>query len=101
MNSGSRFLAEIRRTTSSLSPLGTVSVSTSVTKPYLYSWFANASMVSVDVLIVPPYLDLTWDRPLDSLQPSAHRRVTARQQLGEERLGPTCSQRRAADALLQ
>ena len=34
-HSGSPFLAEIRRTTSSLSPFGTISCSTSVTKPYL------------------------------------------------------------------
>ena len=38
---------------SSLSPLGTMSCSTSVTNPYLYSVFASCSMTSVDVLICP------------------------------------------------
>src|SRR5262249_376084 len=50
--SGSCFLAEMRRTTSSLRPRGTVSLSISVTKPHLYSWFASFSMVSVAVLMV-------------------------------------------------
>ncbi len=35
---GSRFLAEIMRMVSSLSPFGASSDSMSVTKPYLYSW---------------------------------------------------------------
>ena len=35
MNAGSRFLAEITRMTSSLSPAGTLSDSMSVMKPYL------------------------------------------------------------------
>src|SRR5262249_61729278 len=48
-HSGSFFFCEISRTISSLSPFGIVSVSTSVTKPYLYSRFASCSIVSVDV----------------------------------------------------
>jgi Fe-S cluster assembly protein SufB len=43
------FFAEITRMTSSLSPFGTVSVSTSVKNPYLYSRVASCSMVSVEV----------------------------------------------------
>src|SRR5574337_549477 len=54
MNSGSFFFAEIMRMTSSLNPQGIVSASTSVTKPYLYSWLARASIAFVDVLIVSP-----------------------------------------------
>ncbi len=50
-HSGSRFFAEIRRTTSSLRPFGTLSVSTSVTKPYRYSRLASSSIVRVAVLI--------------------------------------------------
>src|ERR1039457_326085 len=47
---GSFFLAEIRRTTSSLRPRGMASASMSVTKPHLYSWLANVSMVLVESL---------------------------------------------------
>src|SRR5688572_16565944 len=46
-HAGSFFLAEISRTTSSLSPFGISSASTSVTNPYLYSRVASSSMVSV------------------------------------------------------
>src|SRR5258708_27372172 len=54
-HSGSFFFFEIRRTTSSLRPFGMVSLSTSVTKPYLYSRLASCSMVSVDVDILILY----------------------------------------------
>src|SRR5687767_5111166 len=52
-HSGSPFLAEMRRTTSSFSPFGMVSASTSVKKPYLYSRVASCSMVSgaVDIIL--------------------------------------------------
>src|SRR5580698_3086479 len=49
---GSFFLAEIRRMMSSFKPGGADSVSTSVTKPYLYSCLTRLSIVSVAVLIV-------------------------------------------------
>src|SRR3954467_1765891 len=52
-HSGSFFFCEIRRTTSSLSPFGIVSLSTSLTKPYLYSRLASCSIVSVAVLMSP------------------------------------------------
>ena len=52
MNSGSFFLLEMRRMTSSFSPGGMVSVSMSEVKPYLYSVLTNSWMVSVAVLIV-------------------------------------------------
>ena len=41
-HAGSFFFAEIRRTVSSLNPRGTVSCSTSVTNPYLYSRLARS-----------------------------------------------------------
>src|SRR5437868_8788433 len=44
MNSGSFFFAEMVRIMSSLSPGGTVSVSTSVTNPYAYSRLTSASI---------------------------------------------------------
>src|SRR5437879_741861 len=62
INFGSFFLAEIMRTMSSLKPRGTVSVSMSVTKPYLYSRLASSSIVLVAVVIVS--ID-----PLESLVP--------------------------------
>jgi len=41
--------------TSSLRPFGTVSISTSVTKPYLYSCFAICSWMTVlDTMGTPP-----------------------------------------------
>src|SRR3954462_353741 len=49
IHSRSSFLAEMKRTTSSLNPGSRVSCSTSVMKPNLYSCVANCSMVSVDV----------------------------------------------------
>src|SRR5438045_2195733 len=51
MKSGSFFLAEICRMVPSFKPRGTVSVSTSVTKPYLYSRFASSWIVLVAVVI--------------------------------------------------
>ena len=51
MNSGSFFLAEITRTTSSFSPGGSASASMSLTKPHLYSRVARASSVFVVVLM--------------------------------------------------
>src|SRR5579864_7497556 len=51
MNSGSFFLAEIRRMMSSFNPLGILSSSTSVTKPHLYSRPARSWMVFTSVLI--------------------------------------------------
>src|SRR5690242_4257895 len=48
---GSFFLEEISRTVSSVNPGGALSDSTSVTKPYLYSFLTRPSMVSVAVLI--------------------------------------------------
>src|SRR5437899_12256776 len=45
MNSGSFFLAEIRRMVSSFRPLGTLSSSISVTKPHLYSRSAKSRIV--------------------------------------------------------
>src|SRR5436309_7789505 len=50
-HSGSPFLAEIRRITSSLSPTGTVSDSMSVTKPALYSRAAMSLAVMASELI--------------------------------------------------
>src|SRR5438132_13495523 len=52
MNFGSPFFAEIVRMSSSLRPLGTVSASMSVMKPYLYSRLASSSIVLVAVVIV-------------------------------------------------
>ena len=49
LNVGSFFFAEIRRIVSSVNPFGMVSVSISVTKPYLYSLFVNNS-AAVDIL---------------------------------------------------
>src|SRR6266850_1692549 len=57
MNSGSRFLVEIIRTISSLSPRGNVSASTSVTKPYWYSFSVRSWMVLVEVFM--PFLFLS------------------------------------------
>src|SRR5262245_47199974 len=54
IHAGSCFFSEMRRTTSSLSPLGRVSASISVTKPYLYSCVASSSIVVVGVLIACP-----------------------------------------------
>ena len=64
--SGSSFLEEISRTTSSLRPLAILSVSISVTKPYLYGWLTDprertghsgqpalAWMVSMEIVRVP------------------------------------------------
>src|SRR6266849_1387459 len=46
-HSGSFFLAEIKRTVSSLKPRGIVSDSMSVTQPYLYSRFVSISAVLI------------------------------------------------------
>src|SRR3989304_5232862 len=54
MNCGSPFFVEIRRMMSSFSPRGATSDSISVTKPYLYSRLARASIVFVVVLIGSP-----------------------------------------------
>jgi len=53
-HAGSRFFSEISRTTSTLRPFGTVSASTSVTKPYWYSRLASSSIVRVAVVIGGP-----------------------------------------------
>src|SRR5512133_2820575 len=53
-HAGSFFFSQIVRTTSSFKPFWRTSCSISVTKPYLYSRLARASMVSVDVLIASP-----------------------------------------------
>src|SRR3954471_22031231 len=53
-HSGSPFFFEISRMISSFNPGGADSVSTSVTKPYLYSCLTNPSIVSVAVLIKSP-----------------------------------------------
>ncbi len=47
MNSGSPFLAEIKRMTSSFRPGGTVSAPMSVMNPYWYSRAARDSIVSI------------------------------------------------------
>src|SRR5574340_1351966 len=47
MNAGSFFFAEMRRITSSESPGATLSVSTSVTKPCVYSRLISSSMWAV------------------------------------------------------
>src|SRR5947209_5467299 len=54
MNSGSSFLAEIKRMTSSFRPRGSVSVSMSVMKPSLYSRLASSAIVLVAVGINTP-----------------------------------------------
>src|SRR5688572_22520515 len=51
MNGGSFFFAEIMRMMSSFSPRGTVSVSTSVTKP---CWYSRVTRDSIDELIKTP-----------------------------------------------
>src|SRR5512145_604543 len=51
MKSGSFFLAEITRTTSSFRPGGTVSASISLTKPYLYSRLARSSTVFTEAFM--------------------------------------------------
>src|SRR6185437_10916500 len=51
-HSGSFFLVEISRMMFSFKPGGADSVSTSVTKPYLYSCWTKPSIVSVAVLIL-------------------------------------------------
>src|SRR3989442_1945822 len=53
MKSGSPFLAEMRRTTSSLRPLGTTSASISVTKPCRYGRFSNVSSVVLMIDVGP------------------------------------------------
>src|SRR5437879_7250568 len=58
MKVGSFFLAEIKRTISSLSPRGTVSASISVTNPYLYSWLTRSSVVYVAVFMVSTFIFL-------------------------------------------
>ena len=65
MKVGSFFLAEIKRTISSLSPRGTVSASISVTNPYLYSWLTRSSVVYVAVFMVStfPFLRLVCPIP--------------------------------------
>src|SRR5207302_8933697 len=50
IHSGSRFLAEISRITSSFRPAGTISDSMSVTKPYLYGCWTWASIL---VIVLP------------------------------------------------
>src|SRR5256712_3806430 len=50
IHSGSPFLAEIRRITSSFKPAGTTSDSMSVTKPYLYGCWTCASIL---VILLP------------------------------------------------
>src|SRR6266496_694533 len=62
MNCGSRFLAAISRTVSSFRPLGTLSDSTSETKPHLYSRSARSRIVFTLVLMSSPGL-LRPDRP--------------------------------------
>src|SRR5256885_17244461 len=52
MNSGSPFLAEIRRMVFSLRPLGTRSSSMSLMNPHLYSRSARSRIVSTFVLMV-------------------------------------------------
>src|SRR3712207_4177668 len=47
IHSGSPFFSEMRRTVSSVSPLGITSDSMSVTKPYLYSLFVKSSMLLI------------------------------------------------------
>src|SRR3954464_951735 len=65
MNSGSFFFAEIVRIMSSLSPAGTVSVSTSVTNPYAYSRLTSAS---IPELIPTPWRFYTSLRRLNLKQ---------------------------------
>src|SRR5437764_6809550 len=65
MNSGSFFFAEIVRMMSSLSPAGTVSVSTSVTNPYAYSRLTSAS---IPELIPTPWRFYTSLRRLNLKQ---------------------------------
>ena len=69
MKGGSFLRAEIIRTISSFKPRGTASASTSVTKPYLYSWLAIASMVFVEVLIVSPLRGQSIWRPAPTACP--------------------------------
>src|SRR5262245_43734303 len=52
IHSGSSFLREIRRITSSFSPGGTVSCSTSVTNPHLYSRSARSRIGSLVLLLI-------------------------------------------------
>src|SRR6266540_3686787 len=59
MNSGSCFLAEIARTTSSFRPAGSASASMSLTKPHLYSRVARASSVFA-VVLMSALLLLSW-----------------------------------------
>src|SRR5512137_1434301 len=90
MNSGSFFLAEIRRMMSSLNPRGAASTSTSVTNPYLYSWLARASIVLVEVLMISPFISVLVcshaAREIRSSGYGTQRRDAPRGQLGEQRL---------------
>src|SRR5438132_848112 len=52
IHSGSPFLPEMRRITSSFNPAGTTSDSMSVTKPYLYGCWTWASMLVMELLEV-------------------------------------------------
>src|SRR5881227_1869864 len=54
IQSGSPFFSEMRRTVSSVSPLGITSDSMSVTKPYLYSLFVSSSIVLILWLLPVP-----------------------------------------------
>src|ERR1019366_7944437 len=73
-HAGSFFLAEIRRTTSSLRPRGMASASMSVTKPHLYSWLANVSMVLVEslTLYAPEVLGYFYIRSICTLLSRLH-----------------------------
>jgi len=62
MNSGSPFFSEILRTTSSLRPGASASVSMSLTKPYLYSVATKFSMVSVSEFIIGQVLSVKETR---------------------------------------
>src|SRR3954451_24580724 len=75
IKSGSFFLAEIWRMISSFRPRGTVSVSTWVTKPYLYSRLASSAIVLVAVVIVVPYtkpmfISGHWPAPAEAGEPA-------------------------------
>src|SRR3954469_19394151 len=72
IHSGSRFFSEMALTTSSFNPGGNVSASIRVSKPYLYSWVASCSMVSVAVLIDLPRIGL--DGPLSGSAKNAQAR---------------------------
>src|SRR5215210_9033537 len=80
IHSGSSFLAESIRMTSSFNPGGKVSCSTSVMKPNWYSWVANCSMVLVGVCMASLYLNGLLDL------------ISSFMELGKGREGGTASQ---------